>query len=138
MTEEVLARGEGIGLTVVEWARALLCNSLGRYEDAQTAARQASTDRRELGMSGWALVELSKRRRGPGTPRSAPAPSSGCRSQLPQAERTGGLGITAPRALVSGGEVAERHFQEAIERLGRTRIPRACPRPPRLRRVAAP
>ena len=58
MTEEVLARGEGIGLTVVEWARALLCNSLGRYEDAQTAARQASTDRRELGMSGWALVEL--------------------------------------------------------------------------------
>ena len=33
-TSEVIARGEGLGLTACEWASAMLYNGLGRYEDA--------------------------------------------------------------------------------------------------------
>ena len=36
------ARGEGIGLAICEYARAVLCNSLGQYEEAVRAARSAS------------------------------------------------------------------------------------------------
>ena len=123
MTEQVLARGEGIGLTVVEWARALLCNGLGRYEDAQTAARQASTDRRELGMSGWALVELVEAASRTGNAEVGASALERLSESTAASGTDWGLGIAArSRALVSGGEVAERHFQEAIERLGRTRI----------------
>src|SRR5262249_901631 len=34
-------RGEGGGLTFIEWAAAVLCNGLGRYEQALDAAQQA-------------------------------------------------------------------------------------------------
>src|SRR6202000_3470433 len=34
-------RGEGIGVTVVAWARALLHNGRGEYEQALSAAREA-------------------------------------------------------------------------------------------------
>ena len=123
MTEQVLARGEGIGLTVVEWARALLCNGLGRYEDAQTAARQASADRRELGMSGWALVELVEAASRTGNAEVGAGALERLSESTAASGTDWGLGIAArSRALVSDGEAAERHFQEAIERLGRTRI----------------
>ena len=45
-------RGEGIGLSVLDWAEAVLYNGLGRYDDARSAAlrvvdyRTTSTHRR--------------------------------------------------------------------------------------------
>ena len=36
--KEVVRRGEGMGLTVIQWASAVLYNGLGRYEDALAAA----------------------------------------------------------------------------------------------------
>ena len=58
-TQDVLARGEGIGLTVAGWARAVLYNSLGRYHDALTVALRATDHLEEMGASTWgALVEV--------------------------------------------------------------------------------
>jgi hypothetical protein len=39
---EVVARGVGTGVSVAQWAAAVLFNGLGRYEDAVVAARRAS------------------------------------------------------------------------------------------------
>ena len=55
--DQVLARGEGVGLTVIEWAGALLANGAGRYEDALVMAQQAAEHPDELAVSTWALVE---------------------------------------------------------------------------------
>ena len=38
--QEVARRGEGMGLTVIQWASAILNNGLARYEDALTAAQR--------------------------------------------------------------------------------------------------
>src|SRR5690349_23457080 len=38
-------RGQGSSLASAEWANAVLCNGLGRYEDAMPGARRASEDR---------------------------------------------------------------------------------------------
>jgi hypothetical protein len=57
-SKDFRAAGEGMGLTVVEWATAMLYNGLARYEDALVAAQQASEDPNELWFSAWALAEL--------------------------------------------------------------------------------
>src|SRR6185369_13844526 len=38
----VMRRGEGMGLTVIQWASAVLYNATGEYAKALTAAEQAS------------------------------------------------------------------------------------------------
>jgi hypothetical protein len=55
--EDFTARGEGVGVNMMQWARALLCNGQGRYDDALRAAREAATDPLEVGPPKWALVE---------------------------------------------------------------------------------
>ena len=42
IVQEVTARGEGLGLAAAEWARAVLYNGLGSYQDALVAAERAS------------------------------------------------------------------------------------------------
>ncbi|HTE65082.1 MAG TPA: AAA family ATPase, partial [Candidatus Binatia bacterium] len=54
---EAGARGEGIGLAVSEYARAVLCNGLGEYEEALAAAVSAS-EYREAVAENWGLGEL--------------------------------------------------------------------------------
>src|SRR4029453_15962897 len=51
--QEVERRGEGLWLVATEWARAVLFNGLGRYEDALSAAEQAAEEPHELGLSTW-------------------------------------------------------------------------------------
>ena len=56
---DILARGEGVGLTVNLWSSALLDNGLGRYQDAMEAATQAAEHRDEpIAARSWALIEL--------------------------------------------------------------------------------
>jgi hypothetical protein len=38
---DVVARGEGVGVLIAQWARAVLANGLGRYTEAAVAAREA-------------------------------------------------------------------------------------------------
>ena len=42
----------------MDWADAVLYNSLGRYEEALAAAQRASEDSLAVQFTGWALVEL--------------------------------------------------------------------------------
>jgi DNA-binding CsgD family transcriptional regulator len=117
---EVLRRGEGVGLVITGWARALLYNSLGRYTDALAAAEQAAERQpQEVGISTWAtqieLIEAAVRS-GKG------ADGAGALERLTEATGANGtewgLGITArSRALLTEGPAAEDAYREAIDRL---------------------
>jgi hypothetical protein len=56
--KDVPLRGEGLGITVAEWANAVLNNGLGRYRKAQAAAQRATANDWELAFSNWAVAEL--------------------------------------------------------------------------------
>jgi DNA-binding CsgD family transcriptional regulator len=122
-SKDFRAAGEGMGLTIMEWATAVLYNGLGRYEDALDAARRASEDCSELRFSAWALTELVEAASRTGhDERAAPA-----LLRLTQIARASGtewaLGVEArSRALMSDGEAAEGLYREAIDRLARTRL----------------
>ena len=51
------SRGEGMGIAMCEYARAVLCNSSGQYEQALVAARSAS-EYQEVVAENWGLSEL--------------------------------------------------------------------------------
>jgi DNA-binding CsgD family transcriptional regulator len=119
-TEDVGRRGEGEGLSVIQWAAAVLYNSLGRYEEALAAAQQASEDSPAVRFANWALVELVE-----AAVRSAvPERAVGALQRLSGIARACGtdwaLGAEArSRALVSDGAAAENLYREAIDRFGR-------------------
>jgi DNA-binding CsgD family transcriptional regulator/tetratricopeptide (TPR) repeat protein len=121
-TNEVVARGEGQGLALIDWTSAVLYNGVGRYEDALVAAQRAAEHPEELPFA-WGLVELIE-----AATRSGKAARAGDALQrLSETTRTSGtdwaLGIEArSRALLSDGEAAERLYRQAIDRLGRTRV----------------
>jgi DNA-binding CsgD family transcriptional regulator len=122
-TRDVIARGEGMGLTLAQWASALLHNGLARYEDALAAADQAAEDPRELWFSTWTMVELVE-----AAVRSGHADRANEALQyLTDSTRASGtpwaLGVEArSRALVSDGPGAEALYREAIDHLGPTRL----------------
>jgi DNA-binding CsgD family transcriptional regulator len=120
---EVGRRGEGAALTFVGWADAVLCNSLGRYEEALAAAQQASKDFPAVSFASWALAELVEAAARSGVPECA----DGALERLSGMARACGthwaLGTEArSRALVSDGESAESLYREAVECFGRTRL----------------
>jgi DNA-binding CsgD family transcriptional regulator len=123
VTKDSLARGEGLAVAVASWATAVLCNGLGKYEDALRAASEALEDPNDLLYSGWATVELIEAASRTGrTERTKPA--------LEQfVERTDASGSdwalatqARCRAVLSGVDNAEALYREAIERLLPTRL----------------
>ncbi|HEY2436274.1 MAG TPA: LuxR C-terminal-related transcriptional regulator, partial [Solirubrobacteraceae bacterium] len=121
--DEVVPRGEAIGVPFAHWASAVLYNGLGRYQDARAAAEQASEHREDLEPYNWSLAELVEAAIRSGEPEVA----IGALGRLAQTTRPSGtdwgLGIEArSRALVSAGERAEILYREAIERLDRAGI----------------
>jgi DNA-binding CsgD family transcriptional regulator len=123
-TKDAERRGEGAWPPFVQWATAILCNSLGQYEKAQAAAQQGSQADSAGGLHmtvNWATVELIEAAVRSGMPERA----AGALQRLAQATRASGTdwarGIEArSRALVSDGEAAEACYREAIDYLGRT------------------
>jgi ATP/maltotriose-dependent transcriptional regulator MalT len=119
---EAGSRGEGIGIAICEYARAVLCNALGQYEEALAAARSA-TDDRELVVPNWAMPELIESATRAGRSDLA----SDALARLARKARASGTdwacGIALrSQALVSEGDIAERCFRDAIEHLSRTRV----------------
>jgi DNA-binding CsgD family transcriptional regulator len=130
--EEVVARGEGIGLSATQWVKALLNNGLGRYDTALVAALELMEPPRQFDQAiGWALPELIEAAARTGRTELA-ADGLAQLSQLTRDSGTDwGLGLEARcRAMLSEGEAAEALHREAIERLGRARLrgehARAC------------
>jgi DNA-binding CsgD family transcriptional regulator len=120
---EAASRGEGQGVAAAQWARAVLSNGLGRYEEALAAARLASEHPEGLAFSNTALLELIEAVARTGRTEGA----AGMLQRLSERTRAGGtdwaLGVEArSRALLSEGDQAEGLYREAIERLGRTRM----------------
>ena len=120
---EAVPRGQGAAVTVAHWFHALLCNGLGQYEEALTAAQVAAEHQEEFAAPRWSLVELIEAAARSGASEVA----SDALERLSESTRASGtnwaLGIEArSRALVSERDAAEPLYREAIERLARTRV----------------
>jgi DNA-binding CsgD family transcriptional regulator len=126
---EVVARGEGVGVLITQWAKAVLANGLGRYDDAVIAAGQASEHPHDPAPASWALSELVEAAARSGRHELASAAFARLEPVTGVGDTDWALGIQArAHALVSKGEAAERLHREAIERLGRTRLRGECAR----------
>jgi DNA-binding CsgD family transcriptional regulator len=121
--DQLQPRGDGMGLTLVEHATAVLCNGLGRYEEACDAAERAATHPQEMAFSTWSLVQLIE-----AAARShRPALAHTALQQLTATTGPSGThwarGIEArSRALVDLDGHTEEHHRQAIDHLGRTRV----------------
>ena len=125
--EQAKLRGQGAAAVHAQWAAAVLYNGLARYEEAKAAAQQAATP--PAGPSPtvlagiWSLPELVEAAARAGDERLAASAAErlgetalACGTEL-------ALGIEGRcRALLSGGELADELYREAIERLSRTRV----------------
>jgi DNA-binding CsgD family transcriptional regulator len=121
--QQVALRGEGIGVTLTNWANAVLNNGLGRYDRALAAAEQGSEDPAELGLAAWSTVELIEAAARTGQRERAAGPLRFLAEITSAAGTDWALGIQArSRALLGEGDPAEQLYLEAVERLGRTRI----------------
>ena len=122
-TEDAERRGEGVALTFMQWAAAVLANSLGHYEEALAAAERVSENPAAIRFGSWALVELIEA----AVRIAAPERAVGALRRLSGVARACGtdwaLGAEArSRALVSDGAAAESLYRAAIDRFGRTRL----------------
>src|SRR3954470_4208633 len=120
---DALERGEGFVLGIARQATAALNNGLGRYDVALAAVREAVDvpPFDELG-SPRTMPELIEAAVRSGEHRLAER----ALERLAQSTRAGdtdwGLGLEArSRALLTDGDAADGLYQEALERLGRTR-----------------
>jgi DNA-binding CsgD family transcriptional regulator len=118
---EATARGEGVGLTILDWATALLYNGHGRYPEALSAARRGC-GQDDARLFAWSLVEMIEAAVRTGA-KEAAADALDRLSERTQASGTDwALGIEAgSRALLSEGDEAEARYREAVERLARSR-----------------
>jgi DNA-binding CsgD family transcriptional regulator len=123
-TTDAKARGEGWALAFAGQAGAVLYNGLGRYEEAFAAVREAVdvAPYSELSTPS-AVAELVEAAARAGEHRIAER----ALERLSLTTRPSGsdwaLGVEAcSRALLNDGDAAERLYQEAIERLRRTRV----------------
>jgi DNA-binding CsgD family transcriptional regulator len=123
-TIDAKARGEAFALAFAAQASAVLYNGLGRYQEAAAAVRGAVDVPPHFELSAMsAAAELVEAAARTGERRIA-------ERALEQLTLTTGpsggdwaLGVEArSRALLSDGAAADRLYQEAIERLQRTRV----------------
>jgi DNA-binding CsgD family transcriptional regulator len=115
-------RGQGMALSMIESANAVLMNGLGRYEEALVAAQRAcAVD--DLSLYAMALVDLIEAAMRTGDPQIA-ATALERLSERTQASGTDwALGMEArSRALFTDGPSAEPLYREATERLARGRL----------------
>ncbi|WP_030434652.1 helix-turn-helix transcriptional regulator [Actinoplanes subtropicus] len=120
--DEATARGEGIGLAICAYTRAVLANGSGRYREAMAAAREAA-GHREVVVENWALPELIEAASRAGEPRLAEASLARLTTKTRASGTDWALGVEArARALLSDGTAAEAHYRAAIDCLARTRM----------------
>ncbi|MCW2976553.1 MAG: ATP-dependent transcriptional regulator, MalT-like, LuxR family, partial [Actinomycetia bacterium] len=118
-----MQRGEGIGLSVLDWAQAVLFNGLGRYDEARAAALRVAEHPHDLSTSNWGMVELIEATARVGTPELAADTCSRLAEMANAAGTNWALGIAArSEALVAEDDRAESLHVQAIDRLGRTRM----------------
>jgi ATP/maltotriose-dependent transcriptional regulator MalT len=118
------ARGEGFALAFAAHARAVLYNGQGRYEEAFAAVREAVdvAPHSELSTPG-AVAELVEAAARAGDRRIAQRALERLKLTTRPSGSDWALGVEVrSQALLSDGDAAERLYQEALERLRRTRV----------------
>ena len=137
--DDATGRGEGRAITLAEYVTAVLYNGLGRYQAALAAAERAA-EYDDLGLCGWALVELVEAAARTGNPdaghdRAATARGTRTRQRHGLGPRRGGP-LTRPADRRPGGRGPLPRGHRAARPNPDRRSSR--PSPPRLRRMAAP
>jgi DNA-binding CsgD family transcriptional regulator len=121
--EQCTEGGQGTAVQYAHWARSVLLNGLGRYDDAMAAAQEASDDTPELFVSVWAAIELLEAAVRSDQAELASTAHARIDAATAVASTDWALGVRARSgALVSDGKAADRLYREALERLGRTRL----------------
>lgn len=119
---EATARGEGLGLQITERATALLHLGLGHYERAYESAMRAGAG--NLGpFTAQALPDIVEAavRSGSMDAATTALERLSAYAEVPDSDWAAGL-LARSHALVGQGDVAERSYTEAVERLERTRL----------------
>jgi DNA-binding CsgD family transcriptional regulator len=120
--EDVMSRGEGMGLGISHFLAALLHNGHGRYAEALTAAESAC-EYEDLGVFTWALAELIEAAARTDRREVADAALQRLSESTLAGATDWARGVEArSRALVSDDDAAEPFYRDAIECLGRTRV----------------
>jgi DNA-binding CsgD family transcriptional regulator len=120
---EASARGEGVGVAICEYAHAVLCNSLGLYDEALAAACGACADPTEMVAHNWGMIELVESAVRTGRTDLAADALGRLAGKARACGTDWALGIEArSRALLSEPDMAERGFTEAVEHLSRARV----------------
>jgi DNA-binding CsgD family transcriptional regulator/tetratricopeptide (TPR) repeat protein len=120
---DATASGQGTAIQYAHWAKSVLMNGLGRYEDALAAAVVAANSTPELYIASWALSEQVEAATRTDNADLALSALIKLAEHTETCEADWGLGLLArSRALVSASDAAEPLYQEAITRLGRTRL----------------
>ncbi len=123
VVREATSRGEGVGVAISEYARAVLCNGTERFDEALSAARGACADPEEMVAHNWGLPELVEAASRTGRTDSAAEALEELSAKAHAAGSDWGLGIEArSRALLSGDDAAEGWFRLAVEHLARARV----------------
>ena len=121
--QDATARGEGFGLSTIEWLGALHASAAGHYVRSLELAQLANAYSGNLGVSTWALIEVVEASSRLGDIDNA---NDGLR-RLSESTSVAGtkwaLGVQErSSALVSDGKEAEEHYQAAIELLEQSRM----------------
>jgi DNA-binding CsgD family transcriptional regulator/tetratricopeptide (TPR) repeat protein len=120
--ELAAASGQGMALSMIGHAQAVLMNGLGRYEEAHAAAERACSHG-EHSLYANVLVELVEAAVRSDRPRSA---ADALDRLADRTQASGGdwaIGLEArSRALVTPGPAAEPLYQEALHRLARAHV----------------
>ena len=113
-TADATQRGAGSSLTVIHWARALLCNGRCAYDTALAAARMA-TDSPANAAVAWGMVELIEAAARVGELEAAGEVARRFAEIAAAAGTDWALGVDArSRALLSTGATAEQLYREAL------------------------
>ena len=121
--EQATVGGQGTAVQYAWWARSVLMNGLGRYEEALAAAVEASEQTPELFIASWALSELIEAATRAGRAELARGALVRLREHVEACETDWALGVHArSSALLSEGDAAESLYREAIDRLHRTSL----------------
>jgi ATP/maltotriose-dependent transcriptional regulator MalT len=114
---------KSITATNAHWAAALLYNGLGRYQEAASAAQQATSNTFEPWISMWALPELVEAAARLGDTKLAREALERLAETTQPSGTDWALGVEARSlALLSDGAAADDLYREAIDRLRRTQL----------------
>ncbi|WP_350276430.1 AAA family ATPase [Kribbella sp. HUAS MG21] len=119
---DAAARGEGLSVSLIHWAKAMLSNSHRHYPAALESARAGAAHPEEMVVRSWSLVELVEAAARTGDTDAA----AGAAEELAASARTSGtdwaLGVAARSEAQLDGPRSEELYREAVDRLERTKL----------------